>query len=126
MRTEPADDVRWMVRGLVNALDFGHVKADNVVCFRSHGSKSRAIARIWALPRIWQDALSVEPHYVIEVLSEKFDGMPLEEKRKTLIHELLHIPKTFSGGLVPHECFGKRIDGRRVDALYEKIKDLPL
>lgn len=126
MKTEPAGDVRWMVKGLVGALNLSHVQPDNVVCFRSRGSKSRAVARIWALPRIWQEALGVEPHYVIEVLSEKFDAMPLEQKRKTLIHELLHIPKTFSGGLVPHECFGKRIDDKRVDALYEMIKDLPL
>jgi len=39
-----------------------------------------------------------------------------------LIHELLHIPKKFSGGLVPHTCFGKIIDERRVREIYEKME----
>ena len=42
------------------------------------------------------------------------------EKDKILIHELLHIPKTFSGALVPHTCFNKRIDDRRVNKLYNQ------
>jgi predicted metallopeptidase len=89
---------------------------------RSRGSKARAMARIWSLPAIWQQALRVEPHYVIEVLSEHFDKLDQTEKEKTVIHELLHVPKTFSGSLVPHLCFGKRIDRKTVDELYKKYK----
>jgi len=122
MKTEPAPDIQEMVEDVVYRLDLGHVKPWRIVCMRSHGSKARAIARIWSLPAIWQQALRVEPHYVIEVLSEHFDKLDQTEKEKTVIHELLHVPKTFSGSLVPHLCFGKRIDRRTVDELYRKYK----
>jgi len=122
METEPAPDVQEMVEDIVYRLDLGHVKPWRIVCMRSRGSKARAMARIWSLPTIWQKALRVEPHYVIEVLSEHFDKLGQEEKEKTIIHELLHVPKTFSGSLVPHLCFGKRIDRRIVDDLYRKYK----
>lgn len=87
---------------------------------RGYGSKSRAIARIWGLSRIWQKAFKVKSHYIIEVIHPRFDNLNKEEQEKTLLHELLHIPKKFSGGLVPHKCFGKRIDRRTVDKIYEK------
>ena len=122
MKTESAPDIQEMVEDVVYRLDLGHVKPWRIVCMRSHGSKARAIARIWSLPAIWQQALRVEPHYVIEVLSEHFDKLDQTEKEKTVIHELLHVPKTFSGSLVPHLCFGKRIDRRTVDELYRKYK----
>jgi len=122
MKTEPAPDVQEMVEDIVYRLDLDHVKPWRIVCMRSRGSKARAIARIWSLPAIWQKALRVEPHYVIEVLSEHFDKFGQEEKEKTIIHELLHVPKTFSGSLVPHLCFGKRIDRRIVDDLYRRYK----
>ncbi len=122
MKTEPAPDVQEMVEDIAYRLDLDHVKPWRIVCMRSHGSKARAIARIWSLPAIWQKALRVEPHYVIEVLSEHFDKLNQEEKEKTIIHELLHVPKTFSGSLVPHLCFGKRINRKTVDDLYRKYK----
>lgn len=40
--------------------------------------------------------------YLIEVISEKFDRLPESEKTKTIIHELMHIPKTFGGGFIHH------------------------
>jgi len=47
-------------------------------------------------------ALNVKAHYCIEVLSQHFDNQSLDDQEKILIHELMHIPKNFSGALVPH------------------------
>jgi len=44
----------------------------------------------WA--KIWQGVLNLPPSYTIEVISEIFDRMPPEDKERTLIHELMHIP----------------------------------
>ena len=122
MKIEPAPDVQEIMEDVAYRLELKHVKPWRIVCMRSQGSKARAYARIWSLPKIWQQALRVEPHYVMEVLSEKYDALSKEEKEKTVIHELMHVPKTFSGSLVPHLCFGKRIDRRAVDELYKKYK----
>ncbi len=99
-----------------------HVSGKHIICMRSREAKTRAIARIWGLPRIWQKALYLKAYYIIEAVSEKFDSMSPEEQDKTLIHELLHVPKTFSGALVPHECFGKKIDEKRVERLYDRYR----
>lgn len=119
---EVAPDVQEMLEAIVRHLpdDFAHVDVRRVVCYRSRGSTARIYARIWSLPGIWQAALGVEAHYVIEVV-ERFDREPVEEKEKTLLHELMHIPKTFSGALVPHKCFGKSIDCRSVDVLHRRL-----
>lgn len=102
MEVQLASDIQSRIRSLVGILDLQHINAQNLICFRSTGSSSRARARIWSLPKIWQMALSVEAHYCIEVLSEKFDHLPKDDQDRVLIHELLHIPKNFSGALVPH------------------------
>lgn len=119
---EVAPDVQAMLEEIVSHLpdDFAHVDVSRVVCYRSRGSTARIYARIWALPGIWQHALGVQAHYVIEVV-ERFDRETVEEKEKTLLHELMHIPKTFSGNLVPHKCFGRNIDCRSVDALHARL-----
>ncbi len=123
MKFESASDVQELVSKIAKTLEFDHIDVSRIVSMRSFDSKSRAIARIWSLPRIWQKALGVEAHYILEVLSEHFDHLNTEEKDKVIIHELLHVPKTFSGALVPHKCFGKRIDKKRVDGLYDVYKE---
>jgi predicted metallopeptidase len=118
-----APDLQKDIFKLVKKLNFDHIDPKKIVAFRSFGSKSRARARIWSLPRIWQKALKVEPHYCIEVLSEKFDHLRSSEKKKILIHELLHIPKTFSGSLLPHRGRGRiAIDGRTVEKWFRIYK----
>ncbi len=123
MKFEPAPDVQERVNKIIEVLELSHITAMNVVCMRSWESKARAYARIWSLPRIWQRALGVEAHYVLEVLSERFDRQSKNDQDRTLIHEIMHIPKTFSGALVPHSCFGKRIDRRSVEKLYRVFVD---
>ncbi len=118
-----APDIDSEIKRIVIGLDLSHIKPKNIVAFRSRGSSSRAIARIWSLPRIWQIALKKEAHYCIEVISERFDKLSLEQREKVLIHELLHIPKNFSGALLPHRGRGRRIDRRTVDGWHNLLKN---
>jgi predicted metallopeptidase len=103
----PAPDLDQEIKKVVKHLDLKHIKPNNVSAFRSTGSKARARARIYAMPRIWQHALKVEPHYCIEFLVEHFDNLKFDHQQKVIIHELLHIPKSFSGALVPHRGRGR-------------------
>lgn len=123
MRSERAPDVQVMLDDILDRLELAHVINSRIICMRSYDAKARAYARIWSLPEIWRNALEISPFYVIEVLHENFDKLNEEEKIKVLIHELLHIPKKFSGGLVPHTHRGGKIDRHAVNKLYEKYKE---
>ncbi|MFH1285004.1 MAG: putative metallopeptidase [Candidatus Micrarchaeota archaeon] len=123
MEVERAPDVQQKVESILEALNLEYVNQFRIICMRSKGCTARAYARIWNLPDIWQKALDVRAYYIIEVLSQHYDKLSEEEKEKVIIHELLHIPKTFSGALVPHLCFGKRINERRVEELYRKYRE---
>ena len=113
-----APDVKKLVDKIVDNLDLSHVVPRSVHCYRSKGSKSkRIIARIHGFGKIWQEALGLPPAYVIEVLSERYDRLSQEDKEKTLIHELLHIPKGFKGGFRPHKGY---ISRKRVDKLHRE------
>ncbi len=122
MKFETALDIKERLNRLVDVLQIKHVDMERVFCIRSYGSKSRALARIWSFPKIWQKALSMRAHYVIEVISHKFDKLSKEEQDKTLIHELMHIPKSFGGGLLPHKSFGKHIDDEKIEEMYKIYK----
>ena len=102
MLVKKAPDIKAKLKQILKTGPYLHVKPGRIFCFRSHGSTARARARIWAFPRIWQLALKIEPAYVIEVLAEKFDHLSDKDKTRVLIHELAHIPKNFSGSLLPH------------------------
>ena len=116
IRYNAAEDVEKLARDIVSKLKeyFSHIDLDRVRFIRSIGSRSSAIARIHGLPRIWRYVLDIEPIYIIEVISEKYDRLSIEEKVKIIIHELLHIPSRFSGGLRPH---GKYVNNRIVNKL---------
>ena len=114
-----APDIKKQVDAIASDLDFFHVVPQFVFCVRSRGSKAkRTIARIHGLGRIWQGVLNLPPSYTIEVISEIFDKMSKEDKEKTLIHELLHIPGGFSGGFRPHKDYVER---QKVEQLYKKL-----
>jgi predicted metallopeptidase len=116
-----APDVKKRVEEITESLDFAHVLPQFVSCARSEGSKSRrTVARIHGLGKIWQKILNFPPSYIIEVISERYDKLTEEEKEKTLIHELLHIPAGFSGGFRPHKGYVNR---RIVDQLYKKLQE---
>ncbi len=69
--------------------------------------------------KIWQGVLNLPPSYTIEVISEIFDKMSAEDKERTLIHELMHIPGGFAGGFRPHKGYVER---KNVDAVYKKLQ----
>lgn len=123
MEWHPAPEIKKRIGRILAVLDLPHVLGDKLIIFRSYGSTGRAIARIWSLPRVWQQALGVSPHYVIEVISEHFDKLSVDDQDRTLIHELMHIPKTFSGALVAHRGRSHRIDRRSVEVLYQKFRN---
>lgn len=102
MVVKKAADIKAKLKQILKTGPYDHIKPARIFCFRSHGSTARARARIWAFPKIWQLALNIEPAYVIEVLSEKFDHLSDKDKTRVLIHELAHVPKNFSGSLLPH------------------------
>ena len=120
----PAPDIHHHLKAIVKRLKLTHVDPSRIVCFRSHGSTSRARARIWSLPRVWQLGLNLKPHYVIEVISHYFDHLSDDDKLRVLIHELMHIPKNFSGALLSHR-HGRhhRIDTRTVESLFQQFKN---
>ena len=110
MKFEEAPDVKERIGRIVSILDMEHIKLDQIVCMRSFNSTSDANARIWSLPKIWQKALGVKAHYILEVLAQRYDKMSEDDKDRTMIHELMHIPKTFSGALLNHKA--KVFDGK--------------
>src|SRR5579885_2184616 len=117
---EKAPDVQEAASRIVKLLNLDHIDLNRIHFYRSRGSRARRVqARIHGMERIWSEALQIKPAYVIEVLSEEFDMLDREERDKVIIHELLHIPKGFGGGLVPHK---NRINRRKVEALYENYQ----
>jgi predicted metallopeptidase len=118
----PASDIKEQVDAIASDLDLFHIVPQFVFCVRSKGSKARrTIARIHGLGKIWQEVLNLPPSYTIEIVSEIYDKMPKEEKEKTLIHELLHIPGGFSGGFRPHKGYVER---KIIEALYKKLQQV--
>jgi predicted metallopeptidase len=116
-----ASDVKRLADEIAQTLDFFHIVPQFVFCVRSTGSESkRTIARIHGLGKIWQEVLNLPPAYVIEVISERYDKLCETEKEKTIIHELLHIPKGFSGGFRPHKGY---IDRKTVELLHKKLQE---
>ena len=103
MKYEFAPDLQEVAEE-VSRLLFPHVKIDHVKCFRSYGSSSRnTIARCHTIGKLMQKAMGVNAFYALEFLSERFDKLSKEEQIKTIIHELMHIPKAFGGGFRHHD-----------------------
>ncbi len=123
MQIFAAPDIHRQIKNIVKHLELPHLDPKRIICFRSEFSTSRARARIWSLPRIWQMALNVPAHYVVEVLSQHFDHLNNDDKIRVLIHELMHIPKNFSGALLPHRGRGKGINHHTVETLFKQFKN---
>jgi len=112
-------EIQGKIEFIAGRLGFHWIDTSRVVCVRSHGSKSRrTLARCHALSKIMQEALGVKGHYAIEIISKNFDRLSREDQLKTLIHELMHIPKTMGGGFRHHRPYVNR---RSVDRMYHQL-----
>ncbi|MFH0929609.1 MAG: putative metallopeptidase [Candidatus Aenigmatarchaeota archaeon] len=122
MKYEIADDIQEIMDDVVERLEMCHVRADRVVCIRSRGSKSkRILARIQGLSKIMQKAMQTKAFYAIEFISENFDKLDNDEKTKTIIHELMHIPKCFGGGFRNHRPY---VTKRTVEKVFNDYRRL--
>lgn len=103
MRYVFAEDLQKRAEEISKML-FPHIKIERVKCFKSYGTSSkRTIARCHALGKLMQKAIGIDAVYALEFLSERFDKLCREEQIKVIIHELMHIPKTFGGGFKHHD-----------------------
>lgn len=116
-----AREVKKQIDEILEVLKLPHINSSRIFCYRTYGSTSRSFARIWSMPKIFQRALGIEPAYVIEVLAKYFDKLDEDNKKKVLIHELLHIPKNFSGSLLPHRGRGRHLESE-VNRLFSEYK----
>lgn len=121
MNYKLAPEIKRTIRLLIKQLNFVHMKPNNIHCIRSFDAKTRAYARIWGMSRLFKEVAGIEPHYIIEVISQRFDKLNQREKIKTLIHELMHIPKTFSGALLSHRGRYHSINDREVEKIINAL-----
>lgn len=120
MRYEDAPDLRARMQEIVQVLGMKHIDLERVECMRGLNSRSRGtIARCHALGKLMQNAMKTKAFYAIEFL-ERFDKMSRAEQDKVIIHELMHIPKSFGGGFRHHDF----VCERNVEILYEKFESL--
>jgi len=116
-----ADDVASLTKKIIKILDLRHIDISRLGFIRSKGSKSKIIqARIHVIGKIWFTSSNISPRYTIEVISEVYDRLTQEEKEQVIIHELLHIPRGFSGGFVQHR---KRVTNQKVKKFFKKYKE---
>jgi len=115
MQYSIALDLQQRMCEIVRRLNLTHIDCNRVVCIRSTGSKTkRVLARCHALPKIMQLAMEVKAYYVIEFL-ERFERLAKADQDTTIIHELMHIPKTFGGGFRHHDF----VCNKNVEKLYK-------
>lgn len=107
-----------VLRKIVDSLDLWYVKPGRVYAAVSFGSRTSAYARIWGLPGPFVRLGICEAMYVVELVYENVQGLGCERLLGVLIHELLHIPRSFSGGLRSHGEWSRWSSIRR---LVEKI-----
>ena len=117
-----AEDIKEKAEEIVQSLNWGHILLEHVGFLRSFGSKSRrTIARCHALGKAMQLAMGRDRgFYLIEVISERFDRLSKDEQTKVIIHELMHIPKTFGGGFIHHN----KVHDDSVEQVYEHYCNL--
>lgn len=120
MKYEFAPDLQERMEEIISLLDMKHIDKSRVKCFRSSGSSTkRTIARCHTIGKLMQKAIGIEAYYAIEFL-EIFEKMKKEEQDKVIIHELMHIPKTFGGGFRQHDF----VCERNVEIMHEKFMNM--
>jgi len=120
MKYEDAWDLQERMAEIVSVLGMKHVDIGRVKCIRSYGSSTRNIlARCHALGKLMQKAMGTEAFYSIEFL-EAFEKLSRKEQDKVIIHELMHIPRTFGGGFRHHDF----VSDNSVDWMHDKYEKL--
>ena len=118
MKYEFAPDIQIIAEKVCQAL-FPHVKIERIKCFRSYGTSTKGtIARCHALGKLMQAAIGIRAIYALEFLTERFEKLSKEEQLKVIIHELMHIPKTFGGGFKHHNY----VTEKNVNLMYKTYK----
>lgn len=113
-----------IIKDVVNKLGLDYINSEQVRCvFSQKSSTRRTLARIWSTPRIFSYAFGTKPYYVIELIEKAYNKLNERERMKVLIHELMHIPKTFSGALKPHVNMKKTLNCKTIEELYNKYKN---
>jgi len=96
------DERAWAaVAAIAEAAGYSHIRMESVSVVRSNSS-ARAYARIWGVGRVLQVGLGIGPAYVIELVEPNFSVLSCWEKIRIIVHELAHIPTTFSGYVMAH------------------------
>lgn len=122
MNYKRAPEIKRQIRVLIKELNFVHIKPNQIHCIRSTDAKTRAYARIWGMSRLFHEVAGLPPTYIIEVINQHFEKLSDREKIKTLIHELMHIPKTFSGALLSHRGPHHTINDREVEKIIRRME----
>jgi len=118
----PAPELKQTAEEIIQTLNWAHIDIENISFIRSHGSKSRGtIARCHALGKAMQLGMNrLKSFYLIEMISKRFDKLSQTEKTKVIIHELMHIPKSFGGGFKHHNI----VTDKKVDTVFEHYINL--
>ena len=118
MKYSYAPDLKAQAQEIVEILKLHHINLEHVECIRSSGSSTRrTFARCHGLGKVMQLGLKREAFYVLEFLTERFDSLSSQDKIKTIIHELMHIPKSFGGGFKHHDY----VTSKNVDIMYKEF-----
>lgn len=108
-------------KDIVQKLQLDFIDLERIAVIESNGSKARrVIARIHTMGKVMQLGMNQKPFYVIELLMEQFERQPEEQKTKTIIHELLHIPHSFGGGFRHHKDY---VNVRTVEEAFRKLQE---
>lgn len=117
MKYEDAPDLKKRMIEIANLIGMNHLDLERVECLRSKGSSSRrVIARCHALGKLMQKAMKTDAFYAIEFL-ERFERMSKKDRDKVIIHELMHIPKSFGGGFRHHDY----VTQDNIDEVYDRF-----
>ena len=120
MKYEIDYDAFELAKDIITKLNFDYIDCKRIVFLKSWGSKSRStLARIHGMSKVMQIALRTDAVYVIELITENFDKLSDDDKTKTIIHELMHIPKCFGGGFRSHKPY---VTKKKVDKAFQNYK----
>jgi len=109
-----------VVRKIIRSLGMSYIDVNRVAVVRNLDSTSCAYARIYSVPKPIAVAFDTGPLYAIEIIHRNFEKLDCESKLRVLIHELLHIPKNFSGSLLPHRA--SVFSSSRIESLLRRLE----